>query len=133
MKLVIRIFAVLFVLLVVLAGAQYVASESGEVVVLTTTDADGTPHETRLWIVDYEGNAWLRAGADVQAWYGRLLEQPEVEVERDGKRKSYTAVPEPDVRRILNEHMSKKYGWADAFIGLLFGRDDTIPIRLEPR
>jgi hypothetical protein len=29
--------------------------------------------------------------------------------------------------------MRDKYGWADQLIGLLFGRDDAIPIRLNPR
>jgi hypothetical protein len=49
---------------VVLAlGLFYVVlAESGEVVVLETRDAAGAVHETRLWVVDHEGFAWLRTG-----------------------------------------------------------------------
>ncbi len=29
--------------------------------------------------------------------------------------------------------MREKYGWADQFIGFLFGRDDAIALRLDKR
>jgi len=132
-KIAARVAGVLIGLLVLLVVAQQIAAESGEVVVLTTHDAEGRPHETRLWVVDHEGSAWLRAGADVQAWYGRLLERPEVEVERAGSRRPFTAVPRPDEHETMNRLMREKYGWADRFISLLFGRDASVPIRLDPR
>ena len=40
--------------------SQMVASESGEVVILTTKDAAGRPVETRLWIAEHDGDVWLR-------------------------------------------------------------------------
>jgi hypothetical protein len=132
-KIAARVAGVLLGLLVLLGIAQQIAAESGEVVVLTTTDAEGRSHETRLWVVDHEGSAWLRAGADVQAWYRRLLERPEVEVERGGSRRPFTAVPQPDQQGTVDRLMRAKYGWADRFISLLFGRDDSVPIRLDPR
>ena len=111
--------------------AQLVASESGEVVILTTRDEAGASHETRLWVVDHEGAPWLRAGASVQGWYARLAAEPQTEVERNGTKAAYTALPEPALRELINGLMLTKYGWADQFIGVLFGRDDAIPIRLE--
>ena len=132
MKILLRVLGGILGLLIVLAIAQFVASESGEVVVLTTTDAEGAAHETRVWVVDREGTVWLRAGAEVQAWYTRLVERPDVEVERNGNRKPYVAVPQPELRPVVNGLMREKYGWADQFIGALFGRDDAIPIRLDP-
>ncbi len=111
--------------------AQLSASESGEVVILTTRDEAGASHETRLWIVDHEGAPWLRAGAEVQSWYVRLSAEPQVEVERNGAKAAYTALPEPARRERINGLMLSKYGWADQFIGVLFGRDDAVPIRLE--
>ena len=116
----------------VLAAAVWIASESGEVVVLTTRDADLKPHQTRLWVVDHDGHAWLRAGGDVQSWYRRLVERPGVEVERGGTTSSFTAVPAPASRDLVNALMLDKYGWADQWIGLLFGRDGAVPIRLDP-
>ena len=118
-------------LLSTLGIAQLLASESGEVVVLTTRDGAEASHETRLWVVDHEGAPWLRAGADVQGWYLRLSAEPQVEVERSGTKTFYTALPEPALRERINGLMLVKYGWADQFIGVLFGRDAAIPIRLE--
>ncbi len=133
MKILLRMLGGILGLLLVVGVAQFVASESGEVVVLTTTDAAGASHQTRVWVVDHAGTTWLRAGAEMQAWYGRLLKQPEVEVERGENRQRYTAVPRPGNRELINDLMRDKYGWADQFIGVLFGRDDAIPIRLTPR
>jgi hypothetical protein len=120
-------------LLSVLGVSQWIASESGEVVVLTTLDAEGERHDTRLWVVDHDGHAWLRAGSDVQQWYRRLVDQPEVVVERGTEKTTYAAVPVPDESRVINRLMLEKYGWADQYIGLLFGRDDAVPVRLDPK
>ena len=53
-------------------------------------------------------------------------------VERGDDRMAYDAVPEPERRDEINALMATKYGWADAFIGKLFGRADAIPVRLVP-
>ena len=131
MRILIWVLGGLVGLLSTLGIAQWVASESGEVVILTTRDEAGAGHETRLWVVDHGGAPWLRAGADVQGWYVRLATEPQVEVERSGTKTFYTALPEPALRERINGLMLVKYGWADQFIGILFGRDDAIPIRLE--
>ncbi len=52
MKLAVRLIGALLVVVVVLFVGQILASESGEVVVVTTTDATGAQHETHLWIVE---------------------------------------------------------------------------------
>jgi hypothetical protein len=117
----------------VLAAAVWIASETGEVVVLTTRDAGDAPHQTRLWVVDHDGHAWLRAGGDAQGWYRRLLARPEIELERRGATAGFTAVPVPERRDLVNALMLDKYGWADQWIGLVFSRDGAVPIRLDPR
>ena len=133
MNFLLRTIGFLVVLLVVVGAAQYYASESGEVVVLTTSDAEGNAHETRVWIVDRDDTQWLRSGAEVQGWYVRLSAQPRVEVLRGETSATYSAIPAPEERDAINELMLEKYGWADQLIGALFGRDDAIPIRLNPR
>ena len=132
MKIVLRILGALLGVLIALGIAQYVASESGEVAVLTTSDAAGESHETRVWIVDRDGTQWLRSGAEVQSWFVRLSAEPAVEVERAGSQHAYTATPLRAERGAINDLMREKYGWADQLIGALFGRDDSIPIRLDP-
>lgn len=120
-------------LVVVVFGLSLIASErGGEIVTLRTTDATGAVHETRNWVVDADGLAWLRAGDPKSGWLSRLRERPKVEVERAGRRASFLAVPQPSERDRINALFLAKYGWADRYIGALFGRDDATPIRLDP-
>jgi hypothetical protein len=107
-----------------------VASESGEVVVVRTPDPQT---ETRLWVVDDAGQQWIRAGNPQSSWLLALQKNSAIEVERDGKTVAYTAVPDVPSRERINALFAAKYGWADAYIGALFGRDDATPIRLAPR
>ena len=90
---------------------QIVASESGEVVVLRTF-AGGQAHETRVWIVDDRGVSWLRAGRPESAWYQRVRENPDIQVERGSELLEYHAFQVeggPTVDRI-NALMAEKYG-----------------------
>ena len=135
-KLVIAIGAVVG-LFALLGLSQLLASESGEVLVLETLDAEGQPHETRIWVVDDAGVAWIRGGADA-GWVQRLLETPEVRAERDGQRAPFRAAPDenPTARDRVNDLMSEKYGFADRFIAVTLGdadREGALPIRLDPR
>jgi hypothetical protein len=132
MKFALRAVAALFGLFIVVMALQMIASESGEVVVLTTIDAAGAPEETRLWVVDYQGAAWLRAGSAGAGWYARLRESPSIHVRRDGIDTAYHAAPVPEATAEINRLMASKYGWADRYIGLLFSRDDAVAIRLDP-
>lgn len=133
MRIAIRVLGVVLALGVVWYLAQLIASESGEVVVLTTRDAAGEEFQTRLWIVDHEGHQWLRAGSDAAGWYSRLEHNPGIDVERNSVREPYTAVPVPSKAGDINRLMLEKYGWADRYIGFYFGRDDSVPVRLEKR
>ncbi len=124
-------------LFVLLGLGQLLASESGEVLVLETLDAEGQPHETRIWVVDDAGVLWVRGGSD-SGWVGRLLETPEIRAERAGQQVAYRAVPDrdPAVRDRVNALMREKYGFADRFIAVSLGdadRADALPIRLDPR
>ncbi|MEN8183859.1 MAG: hypothetical protein ABFS46_15125 [Myxococcota bacterium] len=123
----------LFVLLLL---GQLVASESGEVLVLETLDAEGQPHETRIWVVDDAGAIWVRGGSDA-GWVGRLLVTPEIRAERAGHQAAFRAVPDrdPAARDRVNALMREKYGFADLFIAVSLGdadREGALPIRLDP-
>ena len=129
-------------LFVLLGLSQLLASESGEVLVLETRDAEGQPHETRVWVVEDwvvedAGVLWLRGGAD-SGWVQRLLATPEIRAERAGQQAAFLAVPDrdPAARDRVNALMREKYGFADRFIAVTLGdadRQDALPIRLNPR
>jgi hypothetical protein len=121
-----------FVLLVFLV--LYVASESGEVVVLQTPDHEkGGIRETRLWVVDHDGAVWLRAGNPESAWFRALPEgeQTQVVLIRGEDVLQMLAVPTPEERDTINDLMHQKYGWADSLVGLFSPRDQKVPVRLR--
>jgi len=119
-------------LLLLIVGTQYIASESGEVVVLQTLDEAGGVHETRLWVVDHDASAWLRAGNSSGGWFPRLSARPEVVMVRGSEAFPFRAVPTPEARDTINDLMHEKYGWADSYISFFFARAKKIPVRLLP-
>lgn len=129
-----RSLLILAVLLVVVFfGAVMVASETGgEVVTLTTFDEFGGEHETSLWIVEYDGRQWLRAGSDESGWYQRLYVNPRVRLRRAGTETAYRAVPVAPKTEIINDLMARDYGVADQLVGLIRDESRSIAIRLDP-
>ncbi len=126
-----KIVIVLLVLALLPFVLMFVASESGEVVVLSSLDADGKPQETRLWVVDLNGYQYLRAGDPASGWYARIRANGRVGLQRGDTRAAYDAIAEPGVRDTVNDLVRAKYGLADQYISALLGRDDATPIRLE--
>ena len=123
----------LLALILLVFVLQIAASESGEVVVLRTQDANDAAHETRLWVVEHEGRPWLRAGNPGTGWLVRLQARPEVEIVRGGETLRVRAVPVPDARDRINALMNEKYGLADSYVCLFFRRPSKIPVRLDAR
>jgi hypothetical protein len=132
MKIAWNITRTLVAVIVVLAGLQMFASEVGEVVVVTTRDAAGDPHRTRIWVVDHDGAQWIRSGSESSGWFARLREQPTLELDRAGSHESYNVVVVPEATAMVNELMAKKYGWADWYVGTLFSRAHAVAMRLDP-
>jgi len=120
---------------VLFVGGIFGVSETGgEVVVLETLDAGGAPHETRLWVVDDGGDAWLRSGQPTSSWLLRIDENPRVRVPRGRASASYRAEPvhDPAVRDRIHARMAEKYGFADELWSRFADRDRSVPIRLQP-
>jgi hypothetical protein len=131
----VRVLGVLAAALLALALFYVVLAESGEVVVLETTDAAGA-HETRLWVVDHEGAAWLRTGDPTSPWLARLRANPEVSVTRNEEHRTYRAVIVEDsaTRERINALVLEKYGWRESTLRAFgMGPAGTTPIRLDPR
>ena len=118
--------------LVALGVATYVAGEQIEVVVVRSFDRDGTPSDTKVWAVDYEGDTWVRVANPRRHWYRRLLANPHAELVRDGHTRTVLAEPshDPDVQVAIDERFHEKYGAVDWWYGVLLRRD-PVPVRLR--
>jgi hypothetical protein len=117
-----------------IVAVTYLAGEQTEVVVLHTRDERGAEFTTKMWVVDLGAVTWIRVANPTRAWYQRLLANPQVELERRGRRAAYLAIPEnePATRLTVDEAFAEKYGWIDRWYGLLVRRD-AVPIRLIPQ
>ena len=127
------IFVGLLILGAAFAGLERLAAERIEVVELIAANEAGEKRITRLWVVDDEGMAYLRVGADGSGWYDRILMNDSVEVVREGVRAEYRVQARPEKSVRINELMQQKYTWGDTLIGqMLGGREGSIPLELQP-
>jgi hypothetical protein len=117
-----------FFALSILAVSEF----GGEVVTLYTRDPGGTESRTSLWVVDYEGSQYLRAGNRDSTWFERLRRAPEVRVERGGKTATYQAQPSPELTAKIDALMAEKYGLADRYIGLIRDPAKSMAVKLVP-
>ena len=132
MKILLKIILSLIAIVMLLVITHLAIIELGrEVVTLRTTDAAGAVQETRLWIVDVDGAAWLHSAGPV--WAGRFDDNPVVEVVRHGRIGRYTATPVPGPHPDIDAALRQKYGFADRWVRWIAPcGEDTIPVRLEP-
>ena len=127
------IFLGLLIVGAAFAGLERLAAERIEVVELIAANDAGEKQITRLWVVDDEGLAYLRVGADDSGWYDRILMNDSVEVVRDGVTAQYRVQARPEKSVRINELMQQKYTWGDRLIGqMLGGREGSIPLELQP-
>jgi hypothetical protein len=127
------IFLGLLIVGAAFAGLERLAAERIEVVELIAANDAGEKQITRLWVVDDEGLAFLRVGADGSGWYDRILMNDSVEVVRDGVTAQYRVQARPEKSVRINELMQQKYTWGDRLIGqMLGGREGSIPLELQP-
>jgi len=113
----------------------YAVSEIGpEVVTVETFGPDGTRLTTRLWIVDEEGQPWLRAGLPSAEWLHRIEEKPRVVLHRVTGVREFDAVPvrEPEALERVQALMRAKYGLRDLLVSLIHDDRGSVAIRLDP-
>ena len=121
------------VTLLVLGGVTWFALEGRDVAILRTQRADGSVHETHVWIAEENGVRFVEAATPERTWLLEAEARPVIEVVRDGAASRWRAVPEPGadghakIRRLLRA----KYGWADQWVALLQDTSRSVLVRLE--
>jgi hypothetical protein len=102
-----------------------------EVVVLRTEEPDGSWYESRLWIVDDSGYAWLH-GDRRSRWMRNLESRSTVKIARGGETARYRATQIPGPHLGIHEKLREKYGLADRWVRLTGpDKETTAPVRLE--
>jgi len=71
----------------------YLQPTTGSILVITTFDGDGTPHDRVVSRLETDGKLYVAANHWPRAWYERALQNPEVTVTIDGETADYRAVP----------------------------------------
>jgi len=123
-----------FVLLpLIMVSALYsIRNFGGEVATLYTTDAGGRTYTTQLWVIDHGHEIWIRSLHPTSPWLDRLINQPEVQLQRGQAITPYRAVPLAHRRTRINALMAEKYGWAEWLLSKVEDREEAIPVYLDP-
>lgn len=101
-----------------------------EVVTLRTEGAAGAWKETRLWVVDYDGDPWLHSAGE--EWQQRFEENPVVELVRNGEIETYRAEPDRSAHAAIDNALREKYGLADRWVRFLAPCNEwVLPVRLR--
>ena len=116
------------------AAVTGLALESGGVAVLETRAPDGTPRTTRVWVAEEDGSLLVEAASAERPWYRDVLLDPMVSLRREGHVEAFRAFPEPgDAGHLrVRELLRARYGWRDAWVGLIQDTSESIAVRLEP-
>jgi hypothetical protein len=127
-----RIATLLVAIVCLLLLGTLLALEGGEVAVLRTTGPDGAVRETRVWIADHDGAAWIEAANEERRFYRDILQHPQVELVRGGKVERFRAEPitTPDGHLAIRRLLAEKYGWADSWIGFIADTSSSIAVKL---
>lgn len=116
----------------IIGGLQVVASERVEVVQLHTINEAGEEVVTRLWVVDYDGHAYLRGDTDSE-WFKRLQSSSTSTLTRGEQTGGFTHTVKNENIDTINELMREKYTWGDRVIEMAVGgRAASNAIELTP-
>lgn len=140
MKLVARIGVVVAAVMVVLfllfeSAIGYFQPQDGTTAVLRSFDAEGQAHDRVLTLHEEAGQLWVESGHWFRGWYNRVLENPEVELIRDGEAQPFTAVPvhTPEAVELLAGKMKRlaRRPWVYPVVRTLCLWAPIKPVRLD--
>jgi hypothetical protein len=116
-----------------------VALEGRGVAVLRTIAPTGEERRTRVWVAEYEGALWVESATATRPFYLDLLDRPDLVVEiHDSPFDAQPAmvhghaelVAEPGGHTRVRTLLAARYGWADAWIGLLQDTSASRAVRI---
>jgi hypothetical protein len=103
--------------------------QSGSVLVITTFDDAGVPHDRVVSKLDLDGKLYVATNHWPRAWYRRALAKPEVQATIGGQRSDYRAVP---VSGAEHDQVNGAHP-LPVFFRILTGFPPRYFLRLDPR
>jgi hypothetical protein len=102
-----------------------------EIEVLTTNE-DGTPKETTIWLVVVDGTGFIRTSET--SWWANIARDPNVTLRISGTEYPLRTqkIPSGELFDTVNDVFREKYGWSDAIISP-FRRGEVKIMRMGPR
>lgn len=106
-----------------------------DVVVVATTDEDGTPRETKVWLAVLDDHGYIRTGGST--WGANITRAPQVVLRFGGEERPSNVsfdvafVTDDAERERIEAAFREKYGAQDALVGLFRGSSPKI-MRLVP-
>lgn len=119
-KVILWILGGLLALILAFGALQYAASERVEVVELHTLNDEGEQVTTRLWIVDHDGDPYLR-GDSGSGWFDRVQSSDSVSLTRNGETLTYSHRLRNENLDTINRLMREKYTWGDRLVSMFGG------------
>ncbi len=91
----VAIVLIVYVLIVVAFESLlgFFQPQSPETLVITTVDADGGTHERVLSGLASDGRSYVAVNHWPRAWYRRVLDNPKVQITREGETEDHVAIP----------------------------------------
>jgi hypothetical protein len=133
----VRLLALFACLLCTLAASapapDWSAVAGVEEVVVVTTNEDGTPRETTIWLVVVDGQGYIRTSRSTR-WGDNVERDPDIVLRIEEQEHPARAffVEDEALRERIVRAFREKYGWFDGMVNFMRGRHPRI-MRLEPR
>jgi hypothetical protein len=108
------------------------AMAAAQEVDIETRSSAGEVHRTIIWIVERDGNLYVRSYRGPSGrWYRETLADPEVAIHVDGRRVPARAVPATDPTSVeaCSEGLRAKYRRSQSLRAMLV--DDVLPTTLK--
>lgn len=112
-----------------------VALEGGHVAVLRTRGgeaADGIRY-TRLWFAEDGDRLWIESANPARGFLEDIKREPRIVIERGQRLEAWVAEvqPNPQGHREVRRRLRQKYGWRDAWIGMLTDTSGSVAVLLR--
>ena len=115
------------------AAPDWNAVADVEEVEVLTTDEDGSPRETTIWLAVLEGQGYIRTTRST-TWGDNVERDPDIALRIGEEEHSLTAafVEDAALRERIIQAFRDKYGWFDGLLNVIRGSNPRI-MRLDPR